>query len=216
MNLIPFYQDVIAWNSFAGNEIQNSDKKELYIDLVDEESQEIIDSIKAKDPIEFIDGLCDTLVVGFFLLALKKEDKLENFKSTLNKLDIQKINISIENLSKLKEDGILLNIEEIIKIVETICYSLDFDTVSACEEVMISNWSKFPLIEFVDPEKEIAYIESQKKYTDISYSIKTDLYGKRRYIFKNGNNKVVKPSTFKDPRLAMFVTEQVKNLLIFK
>ena len=77
---------------------------------------------------------------------------------------------------------------------------------------MISNWSKFPLLKSVDPEQEIENIENAGRYHNISYSVKVDSKGQERYIFKDENGKVVKPSTFQDPRLSQFAVERFKVL----
>jgi hypothetical protein len=213
MNLIPFYQDVISWNSFVGNDISNKKLQDLYVNLVIEESTEIFDSIKDKDPIEFIDGLCDSLVVGSFLMAVKRGQDF-----TEHKVEEGSVNIvnSIALLEELIKEDCLVHIESIISLLEKIANSVDIDTVKSCEEVMFSNWSKFPLVSEVNPESEVKYIENQGRYSNVTFSTKIDTQKNERFIFKDGNGKVVKPSTFKDPVLNIFVTDAFKILDFFQ
>ena len=213
MNLIPFYQDVISWNSFVGNDINNSKLKDLYVNLVLEESTEIFDSIKDNDPIEFIDGVCDSLVVGSFLMALKRKEDFKNHKVAIENVELD---TSIMALNDLVKNDTLNNIEKIIDLLEKLSSTIEVDIIKACEEVMFSNWSKFPLISEVNPNKEVSFIENQGRYTNISFESKLDNSGNERFVFKDGNGKVVKPSTFKDPALKEFITKSFANLDIFK
>jgi NTP pyrophosphatase (non-canonical NTP hydrolase) len=210
MNLINLYQDVISWNDFVGNKINNKELSNLYIDLVKEETQEIFDSIENVDAAEFLDGICDTLVVGSFLLALKRQRDFSDYEISKQHVDFKE---SIFKLRKLVQYNTYENIEEIIILVENISYSLDLDIEKSFEEVMISNWSKFPLIENVTPLNEIKYIESKGRYKEVRFEKNIDSKSLDRYIFKDGNGKVVKPSTFKEPKLSQFIPE---SFVIFK
>ena len=100
-----------------------------------------------------------------------------------------------------------------LSLVENIGYSSGLNIELAFKEVMESNWSKFPLVDNVNPLDEVKYIENQGRYTNVRFERNIDLNGNERYIFKDGNGKVVKPSTFKEPKLANFIPESFK---IFK
>lgn len=210
MKLIYLYQDVLSWNNFVGNKLNKKGLEELYTNLVKEETTEIFDSIKSNDSVEFLDGVCDTLVVGSFLLAVKKQKDFENYKLSFNKVNVEP---SINYLETLINENVLNNIEEILSLVENIGYSSGLNIELAFKEVMESNWSKFPLIEKVNPVEEIKYIEDQGRYKNINFEKNIDLNGNERYIFKDGNGKVVKPSTFKEPQLKEFIPKDFK---IFK
>ncbi len=210
MNLIPFYKDVVSWNNFAGNSIDNKSLIDLYENLVDEESKEVFDSIIDKDPVEFLDGIADSLVVGSFLQALVFNYNFENHVITKNNGDLSSLITELRNLVKQPKENIL----DIITTLEKISNSIDVDINKCCEEVMISNWSKFPKTDLVIPENEINHIESQGRYSGIVFEIKKDTNGIERYIFKNNKGKIVKPSTFKEPRLSQFVTEDLRNFFL--
>jgi hypothetical protein len=212
MNLKPFYQDVLSWNDFAGNNINNKKLIELYEDLVREESKEIFDSLKDNDAVEFIDGVSDSLVVGSFLKALIYDENYENHSTSTEKGDLNQLISKLETLL-VDPKG---NINEIILILEIMSNSVEVNLVDCCEEVMISNWSKFPLITDVNPENETTFIENQGRYSGIVFEIKLDSSNEKRYIFKNNKGKIVKPSTFQEPRLKDFLSESFLNLNIFK
>lgn len=210
MNLIYLYQDVVSWNNFVGNVLNKEGLKELYIDLVKEETTEIFDSIKTNDAVEFLDGVCDTLVVGSFLLAVKNQKDFKDYDLSFKEVNIEP---SINYLKDLINEDVFKNIEKVLSLVENIGYSSGLNIELAFKEVMESNWSKFPLVDNVNPLNEVKYIEDQGRYTNVRFERNVDLNGNERYIFKDGNGKVVKPSTFKEPKLANFIPESFK---IFK
>ncbi len=210
MNLIYLYQDVVSWNNFVGNALNKEGLKELYINLVKEETTEIFDSIRSNDSVEFLDGVCDTLVVGSFLLAVKKQKDFKDYDLSFRKVNIEP---SINYLKDLLNEDVFENIEKALSLVEDIGYSSGLNIELAFKEVMESNWSKFPLIDSVNPLNEVKYIENQGRYSNVRFERNIDLNGNERYIFKDGNGKVVKPSTFKEPKLKEFIPESFK---IFK
>lgn len=210
MNLIYLYQDVVAWNNFVGNVLNKEGLQELYINLVKEETTEIFDSIKTNDAVEFLDGVCDTLVVGSFLLAVKNQKDFKDYDLSFKEVNIEP---SINYLKDLINEDVFKNIEKVLSLVENIGYSSGLNIELAFKEVMESNWSKFPLVDNVNPLNEVKYIENQGRYTNVRFERNIDLNGNERYIFKDGNGKVVKPSTFKEPKLANFIPESFK---IFK
>ena len=210
MNLIYLYQDVVAWNNFVGNVLNKEGLQELYINLVKEETTEIFDSIKTNDAVEFLDGVCDTLVVGSFLLAVKNQKDFKDYDLSFKEVNIEP---SINYLKDLINEDVFKNIEKVLSLVENIGYSSGLNIELAFKEVMESNWSKFPLVDNVNPLNEVKYIENQGRYTNVRFERNIDLNGNERYIFKDGNGKVVKQSTFKEPKLANFIPESFK---IFK
>ena len=210
MNLIYLYQDVVAWNNFVGNVLNKEGLQELYINLVKEETTEIFDSIKTNDAVEFLDGVCDTLVVGSFLLAVKNQKDFKDYDLSFKEVNIEP---SINYLKDLINEDVFKNIEKVLSLVENIGYSSGLNIELAFKEVMESNWSKFLLVDNVNPLNEVKYIENQGRYTNVRFERNIDLNGNERYIFKDGNGKVVKPSTFKEPKLANFIPESFK---IFK
>ena len=72
-NLKKYYNNVLLWNYIGGNRIENKQLINTYVGLVDEESNETIDGLKEEDQIEIIDGVIDSLVVGSYLYAVKRD-----------------------------------------------------------------------------------------------------------------------------------------------
>ena len=107
MNLIYLYQDVVAWNNFVGNVLNKEGLQELYINLVKEETTEIFDSIKTNDAVEFLDGVCDTLVVGSFLLAVKNQKDFKDYDLSFKEVNIEP---SINYLKDLINEDVFKNI----------------------------------------------------------------------------------------------------------
>ncbi len=229
MNLIDFYKDVLNWNYFGGNSLSKDNIENVYLKLVKEESNEIMEGVEEKDHVLFLDGLCDTLVVTSFLCAVQKNYKGEEFLLNYETAKpFSDFNFFISELKALKgyvpkiieneEDNkkslqlIKINSFCIIKLVESYIQSLDLDYVAACFEVMRSNWSKYPLVSETDPIFEKEFIESQGRYKNIYYTIKKDDNGNDRYIFKDENHKIVKPSKFSEPDLKQFVTPKFLSL----
>lgn len=210
MNLVYWYQDVVSWNNFVGNKLDKAGLSDLYVNLVKEETTEIFDSIASNDPIEFLDGVCDTLVVGSFLLAVKKQSDFEDYLINFQKVDVKD---AITKLKYLVESDTYSNIEEIMILVENIAYSSGINVEKAFEEVMRSNWSKFPLKDSVIPLNDVKGIEDQGRYNNVRFEMNIDSKNNERYIFKDGNGKVVKPSTFEEPQLSEFIPE---GYVIFK
>lgn len=225
MNLVNFYENVLSWNFFGGNSLSKDNIENVYLNLVKEESNEIIEGVDKKDHVLFLDGLCDTLVVTSFLCAVQKNYKNEillndyqiakptnNFEFFISELKALKgyVPENIENESDHLKSLQLIKINSfcILKLVESYIQSFDIDYVGACFEIMRSNWSKYPLVSETNPEFEKTYIESQGRYKNITYTVKTDSEGNDRYIFKDEKNKIVKPSKFSDPDLKPFLTEQ--------
>lgn len=229
MNLINFYEDVLNWNFLAGNKLSKENIEYVYLGLVKEESNEIIDGVNEKDHNLFLDGLVDTLVVTSFLCAVQsynKEKKLLKNYTISSKLD--NYDYFISELKSLKgyvpehleteEDKkrslqlIQINSLSILKLVESYVQSLNIDFIGACFEIMRSNWSKFPLVSETDSDFEINFIESQGRYTNVSASIQTDHENKERYIFKDGKGKILKPSQFSEPNLTPYLTNDFLEL----
>lgn len=67
-----FYYDILEFNQICGT-FQTDDKRtklQLYVDLVKEESKELIDAMHEGDLTEVLDGAIDTLVTAFGTLQV--------------------------------------------------------------------------------------------------------------------------------------------------
>lgn len=214
-NLIKFYNSVNDWNTVAGNSFKNDSLIINYINLVDEESNETIDGLKAKDQVEFVDGVIDSLVVGSYLFALKKKstsyELISNEKLNLN------ISELVSEIYKLKEryrnsDGDLSidfidDVDYFLVLVENLYIILSefVDVEGAFEEVLRSNWSKFVPYHEVDTNYEVEYITSQGRYSGVTSNLSTTSTGKEYAVFRDENGKILKPSAFKEPSLSKYI-----------
>ena len=224
MNLINFYEDVQNWNFFAGNSLSKENIEKTYLSLVKEETNEIVEGVDEKNHDLFLDGLVASLVVTSFLCSIQEHLKNKEFLDNYNLSPvINDFNFFIQELKALKgyvpekfeSDSdkekslqlIKINSLSILKLVESYVQSLNLPFVDACFEIMRSNWSKFPLVSETDPEFEIEFIESQGRYKDVYFLIKQDQNGIDRYIFKDGNGKILKPSKFSEPNLTPYLTK---------
>jgi hypothetical protein len=207
--LVPFYKNVLNWNKFAGNEVTNKNLVGLYVNLVKEELSEIFHAVEVDDVVEYIDGLVDSLVVGSYLYALKKQ---ENFNEYLESFEtVDSLKSSIDKLESIYNSEQIENEISVVMIfLENVAFTINgnVDIIGACDEVMYSNWSKFPMVTEVNPEDEIKYIESQGRYSGITYKKSLDATNVERFIFYSDKGKIVKPSTFKEPRLSQFINKE--------
>jgi len=80
-------------------------------------------------------------------------------------------------------------------------YGVDMHAV--VDEVMRSNWSKFPEFqEGLDYAAECRWIEDNRKQTDVNMSV-VEVGGVKRVSFRNqgGTGKIMKPACFVEPDL---------------
>lgn len=203
-SLNDFYKDVIDWNAFSGNRYNNSELVDVYVSFVEEEMSEMFDEIDEGNDVGYLNELADSLVVGSFLYAVVNSEDFSVYDREPEAID--DFEQSIVKLKKLfNQKNHSENINTLLEMLEDIAYSSDMDVIAACEEVMTANWSKFPLVTDVDPEKEVQYIEKDGRYKGVTYETRKDAQGNERYIFKSDTGKVVKPSTFKKADLTDLV-----------
>lgn len=178
-----FIDSVLEWNDVAGNTCTSENYEQLrslYINLVEEEREEVF---TASNRSEFVDGLIDTMVTGAKLCEICNVTPLympcskESFSALRHAVHINCFNFAYYTLLNVKF----------------------LDVNKALNEVLHSNWSKFPEVDNVNPSSECTYIESLGRYTNITYKICTLSNGKQVYVFRDGNGKIVKPSTFVEP-----------------
>lgn len=203
-DLKDFYQDVVKWNEFSGNSILDYSLVSVYDALVEEELKEMISGYENGDDIEYVDGLVDSLVVGSFLYAVINKTRFKEYSR--QPLLIENLETEMVKLKKIfNKKNHVENIDTIINLLEDIAYASDYDILGACDEVMSSNWTKFPLKEKVSPQKEVEWIESQGRYKGVTYELKKDENGNERYVFRADTGKIVKPSTFIEPDLKDYI-----------
>lgn len=220
--LTKLYQGVRATNKFIG--LENSPElQDTYFKLRVEEVGELFTAIENEDKVEFLDAVVDGLVVvGYeYFLKYMKPEKISGWKIE-NKQDIDEVVYEISTSYKCE-----LGYDDSLSYLEIIFSYLDINHMKAVNEVLKSNWSKFPTkSELKDAYKEywdkwendiatntvigfqIEEIEDQGRYVDVYHELRYDeSIGEDRIIFwakgekqKDGSIKEFKSPKYVKPR----------------
>lgn len=219
--LTKLYQGVRATNNFLG--LENSPElQDTYYKLRCEEVGELFTAIKNEDKVEFLDAVVDGLVVvGYeYFLRYTKPD-LDDFE--VGKGVVSSVIVQLEcNYTKVQ------NYDDTLGYLEMLFNQLDINHMKAVNEVLESNWSKFPTVtEFGESswwsninlkcsekvklreliEYQIVEIEKQGRYVDVYHELRYDeSVGEDRIIFwakgekqKNGSIKEFKAPKYVKP-----------------
>ena len=194
--LTKLYQGVRATNIFLG--LENSPElQDTYYKLRTEEVGELFTAIENEDKVEFLDAVVDGLVVvGYeYFLRYTKPD-LDDFE--VGKGFVSSVIEQLEcNYTKVQ------NYDDTLGYLEMLFNQLDINHMKAVNEVLGSNWSKFPIkSELKDAYKEywdewendiatstvigfqIEEIENQGRYVDVYHELRYDeSVGEDRIIF---------------------------------
>lgn len=204
-SLVQYARHVIEWNDVArkarGGE---ATPFELQWTFVEEEFKETIDALKAGDRVEAVDGACDMFVVASYALYLHCPEILKE-KCHFNDNVIS----SLDHLATAIADKRPV---ETLEQVVALLYRLDINLGYNLQEVLDSNDSKYPTISqlldaysdtvFTDEkdllEKECLAIaeRSEGRYSDITFVKEGE-----QYVFLDGKGKIMKPSTFRKPKI---------------
>lgn len=197
--LTKLYQGVRATNKFLG--LENSPElQDTYYNLRIEECSELFTAIENEDKVEFLDAVVDGLVVvgyEFFLSGYKSEDSI--FEENLS------ISETISELHKNYEENSQSKLEISLSDLEIIFKQLNINHMKAVNEVLESNWSKFPTVtqfgesswwsnEVLKPNEkvklsemldyQVVHIENQGRYVDVYHELRYDeSVGEDRVIF---------------------------------
>ena len=218
--LTKLYQAVRTTNKFLG--LENSPElQSTYFMLRQEEVGELFTAIENEDKVEFLDAVVDGLVVvGYeYFLRYTKPD-LDDFE--VGKGFVSSVIEQLEcNYTKVQ------NYDDTLGYLEMLFNQLDINHMKAVNEVLGSNWSKFPIkSELKDAYKEywdewendiatstvigfqIEEIENQGRYVDVYHELRYDeSVGEDRIIFwargekqKDGTIKEFKSPKYIKPR----------------
>lgn len=226
--------DVALWNYVArnGNHDFTSDAIKRQATYVEEEIvKETIPAIKNWDAVAYVDGLCDVFVTasykqymythGTYCNDLKNAIISSNCPSKAECFDGDYLkffeNFAESNSSGKKLDKELIGLYHIMNDHDNISKS---DTmILALKEVLDSNWSKFPSINFYNrtrlvedvtpnsPEAECRWIEKNRNKQNVSY-LKVKTSKGEFYVFRDdhGKGKIMKPYCFREPRLKQILS----------
>lgn len=199
--LTKLYQGVRATNKFLGLENKNSPElQSTYFMLRKEEVGELFTAIENEDKVEFLDAVVDGLVVVGYEYYLREGDNPENLIWISDNADPIHYEIEWAYNGFLSKN----NYDSVLEVLESVFYQLDINHIKAVNEVLESNWSKFPTVtEFLDsmykqPERvvgraqtalefidcQISQIEKQGRYIDVYHELRYDeSVGEDRVIF---------------------------------
>lgn len=225
--LTKLYQGVRATNEFLG--LKNSQElQSTYYQLRVEEISELFTAIENNDKVEFLDAIVDGLVVVGYEAFIRSGVPSEN-QITLGSPNTFEQHINeLETIFKNKSEIYTLNC---LFYLENLFNELNIDHIKATNEVLESNWSKFPTkkdlydsyigFSFSDYTLDELYyiecktIENNGRYVGVHHEIRVDNEGNERIIFwANGEKqsdgsikefkapKYVKPCTYKNPDFA--------------
>lgn len=215
--LTKLYQGVRATNKFLG--LENSPElQDTYYKLRIEEVGELFTAIENEDKVEFLDAVVDGLVVvGYeYFLKYMKPEKISGWKIE-NKQDIDEVVYEISTSYKCE-----LGYDDSLSYLEIIFSYLDIDHMKAVNEVLESNWSKFPTVtDFCSSnwyknlkagrddevilliDYQTYLIEKQGRYVDVYHELRyDDSVGEDRIIFwaKGEKQKDDSIKEFKAPK----------------
>lgn len=224
MNLNDFnrqIQSVIDWNAVASGMTHSftQEKIEAQTGYVHEEIMETIAGLATKDTIETLDGVGDifvTLAYKYFLIReefdldfdpddIFEDEELVDQRLRQNSLIYVAGLISSHNLFGSETvDEVEQGMSILYAFMEKVEEWYGVDVHALVDEVMASNWSKFPIFsEHVDYDSECRGIEATHKRMNVSYRI-SNVGGVDRVSFRDnfGAGKIGKPSTFVEPNVA--------------
>lgn len=222
--LTKLYQGVRATNKFLGLENSN-ELQDTYYKLRCEEVGELFTAIENNDKVEFLDAVVDGLVVAGYEYYIKAGYKPE-YLIELEEFEKECIFDIVFEYIKPYYEGIY-SYEITLSWLEELFNQLNIDRMKSVNEVLESNWSKFPTkSELKDAYKEywdeweneiasstvigfqIEEIEDQGRYVDVYHEVRYDeSIGEDRIIFwakgekqKDGLIKEFKSPKYVKPR----------------
>ena len=215
-----FATDVVEMNRFVKNGTPEFSKRTLdkQWEFVEEEllgDNELLDSLRKEDFEGVVDGLADCFVVGsyaYYISCELQDQPDRDFSRLIEKTRSVQQSSNAAGIAPYKFNSLVMSMENGVgdRIIDLfmVCLILmieqtNADMIYAQQEVSRSNWSKFPLINSVNPDQEVSYIESQGRYTGVHFTTVKDSKGEDRYVFWSDANKFVKPSTFSEPNLKL-------------
>lgn len=225
MDLTHLLGQTIQWNKVAclGSFDFSQERKDLQYKCMIEEVKEYVEATATGNTVEMLDAICDMIFVGVYGYFLEEDGEinLSDFVMDYTKVDLRADGISnpitngtiFQDLSgeflKIftdEEIASVLSRAEIYKLCVTALIGLglvgNFDLKGAYENVVNSNFTKFPLTEDVQIAKELAWFENKSKYNDVCVE---EFDGRFLFRCDGGEGKIVKPRAFCEPKLGGFI-----------
>ena len=177
-------------------------------------------TIEEGNLVEVLDGLADCLVTLSYLVALVREadvscfEFIEDSQIPDNSNNFyQRLAGSYQRLSTdfpmlIDAEIALLDVIGALNSINDHCNE-DVDVVGVIEEVLDSNWSKFPYLDQVIPMEECKWIEDNRGKEGVCHSIIDN-----KFVFRDKGGKIMKPSIFKEPNIAQHICDEEEEKMI--
>jgi hypothetical protein len=202
--------DVVAWNAVAyegGNHDFSPEKKAAQYGFVRSELAEMIGGAIVEDVVEAYDGIADVFVTLSYLHFLNTHGDETAFDGILT-LDGSYPGEWVEDAALMFFPEECVISDELVRVsFEGMCEKIltdpSVDVLAVINEVMRSNWTKYPM--YVDGiESECQWIEQNRPEAEGVVMIKTE---SGHCVFKNSKGKIMKPSTFEKPDIRSLVSD---------
>lgn len=206
ISLFEYAQHVIRWNDIARKARGGAyTDKDLQWSFVQEEFDETLTALREGDRIEAVDGACDMFVVASYAAYLENRDGLE--KICAYRSDEEFSLIELER-AVYETKNRYTALKQIVALLFRLDIGLDYNMT----EVLASNDTKYPtmaqlreaypeweeLTDFDLLKHEALAIEERSKgrYSNIVF-----VRDGEQHVFMDGNGKIMKPITFRNPNI---------------
>lgn len=130
---------VLEWNVLFGNDLNNENLIDTYINLCIEEGTEWLQAVKDRNHVEIIDAICDSVFTGFML------NRLQQSKGYGKWFEVEDLNYNIDvealvNSLKGKYPDVFTYTSHLVCAVY--CASKHYNIFEAFKRVSESNFSK--------------------------------------------------------------------------
>jgi len=198
-------EHTLSWNKIAmGGEFDFSQqRKDLQHRLLLEEVQELRDALDDNDKVETVDALCDILFVGVFAWFINSD--INGGTIDIGGMDHELVDTGYTLEDLYTQVYALTSDKKYRTVCELIIQTsvlFDFDLKKSYNNVVISNFSKFPIVDDFELVADLEWFDIHSKYDGV---VETIVDG--HYVFRaeDGLGKIVKPRCFVEPSLAQFI-----------
>lgn len=214
-DLLPYALRVAEWNNVA---MKARGGKQTELDLqfsfVKEEFNELCDALEVCDKKEVIDAACDLFVVASYALLIKtgRCGQFDRAMVPQKKFSLGDLSYNIHAC-----EITAASLEHVLSDVVALCFTLDTNLAYNMEQVLDSNDSKYPTLRqmkaiYPDQGADIDLIltmeakaiekRSKGRYTGVVPVVSDEgATDDSRVVFFDSNGKIMKPSTFVEPKI---------------
>ena len=214
LDLTKQFEETVSWNRVAndGEFVFTDLMQTLQHRCLSEEIQELEDAIHANDPVEVVDAICDILFVGVFAWYMRTRG-IHGVDVISKNIGCVSTNYTVHTLLiELKRALEEYHYLEICQLILSSSVMFDFSLKEAYQEVVASNFTKFPLVDEIDIADELNWFREYSKYENVISTIIKN----KHVVFRShyGGGKVVKPRSFREPQLSWFIPRVILSELI--